>query len=78
MAPLVDDLLLDGRLRQRGIFNPHTIDRLWSEHRNRVRDHRHRLWSLVMLELWFREFADVTTHSRVEPNHAWMPMIAGR
>ena len=21
-------------------------------------DHRHRLWSLVMLELWFRQFAD--------------------
>ena len=22
-------------------------------------DHRHRLWSLVMLELWFRQFVDV-------------------
>jgi hypothetical protein len=25
-----------------------------------MRDHRHRLWSLVMLELWFRQYVDGT------------------
>jgi asparagine synthase (glutamine-hydrolysing) len=58
LAPMVDGLLLDGRLRGRGIFDDGAIAGLWREHRDGVRDHRHRLWSLVMLELWFRQFAD--------------------
>jgi hypothetical protein len=31
---------------------------LWDEHRDRERDHTHRLWSLLMLEFWFREYID--------------------
>jgi asparagine synthase (glutamine-hydrolysing) len=58
LAPLVTDLLLDGRLRRRGIFNERSVASLWREHRTGERDHRHRLWSLVMLELWFRQFVD--------------------
>src|SRR5581483_5387363 len=54
LAPLVDDLLLDGRLRRRGIFDDRTVASVWREHRTGARDHRHRLWSLLMLELWFR------------------------
>ena len=59
LAPMVDALLLDGRMRDRGVFESHSIERLWREHRDGVRDHRHRIWSLVMLELWFRQFVDV-------------------
>jgi asparagine synthase (glutamine-hydrolysing) len=40
LAPLVDDLLLDSRLRERGIFDPRTVARLWREHRDGVADHR--------------------------------------
>jgi asparagine synthase (glutamine-hydrolysing) len=58
LAPMASDLLLDGRLNRRGIFNPQEIARLWSEHQGRRTDHRHRLWQLVMLELWFRQFID--------------------
>ncbi len=58
LAPLVDDLLLDGRLRRRGIFDDRTVASVWREHRTGARDHRHRLWSLLMLELWFRQFVD--------------------
>jgi asparagine synthase (glutamine-hydrolysing) len=58
LAPMVDALLLDGRLKDRGLFQPRKVERLWREHRGRIRDHRHRLWSLVMLELWFRECLD--------------------
>ena len=32
-----------------------TSERLWREHQDGRRDHRHRLWSLLMLELWFRQ-----------------------
>jgi asparagine synthase (glutamine-hydrolysing) len=58
LAPMVDSLLTDGRLRDRGIFDDRGVASVWREHRTGVRDHRHRLWSLVMLELWFREFVD--------------------
>jgi asparagine synthase (glutamine-hydrolysing) len=60
LEPLVDDLLNDGRLRNRGLFDSSAVARLWSEHRTGTHDHRHRLWNLVMLELWFRQFVDAT------------------
>ena len=55
---MAGDLLLDGRLKERGVFNAPTVARVWNEHQEGRREHPHRLWSLVMLELWFREFAD--------------------
>ena len=61
LAETVDSLLLDGRLRDRGIFDDSAVARLWHQHRVGTADHRHRLWSLVMLELWFRRFADGRT-----------------
>ncbi len=61
LAPMVDALLTDGRFRDRGIFDPSAVARIWREHRTGTADHRHRLWSLVMLELWFRQFADAAS-----------------
>jgi asparagine synthase (glutamine-hydrolysing) len=58
LAPLVDSLLSDGRLRARGIFDDRAVAGLWHQHRAGRQDHRHRLWSLVMLELWFRQYVD--------------------
>jgi asparagine synthase (glutamine-hydrolysing) len=58
LAPMADALLADGRLRDRGIFEPREVTRLWTEHRDGRADHRHRLWQLIMLELWFRQFID--------------------
>ena len=61
LAPMVDSLLLDGRLRDRGVFDDGAVAGLWRQHKEGRRDHRHRLWSLVMLELWFRRFVDGQT-----------------
>jgi asparagine synthase (glutamine-hydrolysing) len=58
LAPMAGDLLLDGRLEGRGIFNFAEVTRVWNEHRNGRADHPHRLWQLLMLELWFRQFVD--------------------
>ena len=58
LAPMADALLADGRLRDRGIFNDGEVARVWREHRSGRADHRHRLWQLIMLELWFRQFID--------------------
>ncbi len=63
LAPMVNDLLLDGALHDRGIFNTRVVAQLWDEHRAGWCDHGHRLWSLVMLELWFREFVDGRRYS---------------
>ena len=58
LAPMADALLRDGRLRDRGVFDDRAVAALWTEHRDGRKDHCHRLWSLVMLELWFRQFVD--------------------
>jgi asparagine synthase (glutamine-hydrolysing) len=58
LAAMTGDLLTDGHLHARGLFRQREIDRLWTEHRSARADHAHRLWQLLMLELWFRQFVD--------------------
>jgi asparagine synthase (glutamine-hydrolysing) len=52
------DLLLDGTLAARGIFRDAAIRNVWDAHTAGTADHSQRLWSLLMLELWFREYID--------------------
>jgi asparagine synthase (glutamine-hydrolysing) len=49
-----DDLLATDR----GWFRAETVRRLLSEHRSGRADHGHRLWCLLMLELWVREHVE--------------------
>jgi asparagine synthase (glutamine-hydrolysing) len=58
LSPMLHDLLGSRRARERGLFDPPAVDRLLVEHQSGRGDHRHRLWQLMMLELWFRQFAD--------------------
>jgi asparagine synthase (glutamine-hydrolysing) len=58
LSSLTADLLLDGRLTGRGVFRSREVERLWHEHRSGRANHPHRIWQLLMLELWFREFID--------------------
>ncbi len=51
---LAADVLLDGRIRSRGQLRPAALKRLLDEHVTGRADHGHRLWCLVMLELWQR------------------------
>ena len=70
LAPLLRQLLPDGRLVQNDWFNKAEISRLISEHHNSTADHTHRLWALLWLELWHRMFIDRTlkpTDSLSEP-----------
>ena len=71
LAGLTSALLLDGRLRDRGIFEPAEVTRIWEEHRSGRADHPHRLWQLVMLELWFRQFVDGAPAASGSPNPGW-------
>jgi asparagine synthase (glutamine-hydrolysing) len=58
LASLVPAVILDERFDNRGIFSRPALKSLWEEHRSGHRDHAHRLWSVLMLEFWFREFID--------------------
>ena len=52
------DILLDRRCLERGLFRPESVQTLIDEHLEGRREHGHRLWALVMLELWFRNYID--------------------
>jgi asparagine synthase (glutamine-hydrolysing) len=52
------DVLLDRACLDRGLFRPKAVQTLFDEHTAGQREHGHRLWALVMLELWFRNHFD--------------------
>ena len=52
LAPLVDDILSFDRLRAGGLFRPGDVQRLLDEHRAGLADHRKRIWTLLLFELW--------------------------
>ncbi|WP_298866777.1 asparagine synthase (glutamine-hydrolyzing) [uncultured Gimesia sp.] len=58
LKPLLFDVLLDQRAIDRQIFNPAMVEQLISEHLNLQWDHSARLWSLLVLEMWFQTFID--------------------
>ncbi len=58
LAPLAREVLLDERARARGWFRPAAVAQLLDEHAAGRADHGHRLWTLVMLELWQRTHVD--------------------
>ena len=61
LRELSRDLLLDRTARERGLLHPPEVTRLLDEHASGRRDHGHRLWCLVMLELWHRFYVDADT-----------------
>jgi len=58
LAPLLRSTLLDDRARARGLFDPSFVARLVDDHVGGRRDYSNRLWALLFLELWFREWID--------------------
>ncbi len=52
------DVLLDARALGRGYFCPGTVRRLLDDHQQGRFDHAARLWSLLVLELWHRQWVD--------------------
>jgi asparagine synthase (glutamine-hydrolysing) len=52
------DLLQGQRFCDRGLFRPAFVEQLIGEHVGGRQDHGTRLWSLVCLEMWFRNYID--------------------
>ena len=51
-----DRFLSREALKKRGFFRPEYVQTLIREHRQKSADHSHRLWSILVLELWCRRF----------------------
>ncbi|MGH7327064.1 MAG: asparagine synthase-related protein, partial [Polyangiaceae bacterium] len=57
LAQMTRDLLLDKTARDRGLFDPREVERILDS-MDSDRNAPDRAWTLLMLELWFREFID--------------------
>ena len=58
MQPFLRQTLLSEKALTRGIFKPEMVRQLIDSHVAAKADHSHRLWTLLMLELWFERFID--------------------
>jgi asparagine synthase (glutamine-hydrolysing) len=58
LRPLARELLLGEPARSRGWFRSAAVERLLDDHAASRADNGHRLWTLVMLELWQRAHID--------------------
>jgi asparagine synthase (glutamine-hydrolysing) len=58
LAPLVEDLLSERTLHDRGYVDPHVVARLRTENAAGTADNSLRLYALLSLELWCRTFLD--------------------
>ncbi|MEN6450532.1 MAG: asparagine synthase (glutamine-hydrolyzing) [Thermoguttaceae bacterium] len=50
------EVLFDKSTLARGLFRPEAVTHLWDEHQSARFNHGYRLWSLLFLELWQREW----------------------
>ncbi len=55
LRPLMSDLLSADCVRRRGYFVPETVTQWISDHLQGRANHSHRLWALMVFELWHRQ-----------------------
>jgi asparagine synthase (glutamine-hydrolysing) len=58
LKPLMTDLLSTETVRRRGYFSPDRVACWVNEHLARQANHSHRLWALMVFELWHRQVFD--------------------
>jgi asparagine synthase (glutamine-hydrolysing) len=58
LRPVVDDVLAEGSLRRRGLFDPAAVRRLVERDRGGRVDAAYTILSLICMELWARMFLD--------------------
>jgi asparagine synthase (glutamine-hydrolysing) len=58
MQPFLRETLLSDKALSRGLFKPEAVRSFVDRHVEAKADHSQRLWSLLMLELWFQRFID--------------------
>jgi asparagine synthase (glutamine-hydrolysing) len=58
LKEIVDDLLSETRVRQRGLFRPAAVRKLIGEQRRGTQDWSMQIWQLLTLEVWMQTFFD--------------------
>jgi len=58
LQPFLRETILSQSALKRGLFKPDAVKRLVELHTRSEQDYSHQLWTLLMLELWFRRFID--------------------
>jgi asparagine synthase (glutamine-hydrolysing) len=56
LREMLGDLLAPDVVRARGYFHPEGVSRLVDQHLKGTANHTYLLWSLLMLEMWFRAY----------------------
>jgi asparagine synthase (glutamine-hydrolysing) len=67
---MVEDILLSSRSLQRGYFEPGKIRRLVTEQQQGRASYGSRVYALLMLELWHREYVDSINGERLDREEA--------
>ena len=57
LNPLVHDLLAPQRLKEQGLFNADYVQKLIKEHETGIASHHKELWTLLVFQLWWDNFA---------------------
>ena len=52
------EVLLSEKAKNRGLFDAKTVERLIDEQKRDTKDNSWKIWTLLMLELWFQRFID--------------------
>lgn len=58
LREMVNDLLSEKIIQQRGYFNPRVISQMIEDHNNEIADNTYQIWAFLTLELWHRTFID--------------------
>jgi asparagine synthase (glutamine-hydrolysing) len=58
LQAFVRDILSADALRRRGMFSPADVERMWERHLSGRENNSHRIWSLLVLELWCQHHLD--------------------
>ncbi len=58
LRDLLLDTLAEDSIRRRGLFKPAGITKLVQQHLQGEVNHEYILWSIMLLEMWMREYLD--------------------
>ena len=62
---MVDDLLSESQIRQRGLFRPEAVRAYVEEHRQGKHDWSMQVWQFLTLEVWMQTFLNGRTKHTV-------------
>ena len=77
LKELVQTVLLEPRTLQRGYFNPPAVRQLLDEHFREHRNHAGRIWRLLMIELWHRNYLERLHAGNTSPSEDIAPLTRG-